>query len=89
MGETDIDEPVTAPIPDMEKVGAGLPETDQERVEELPVTILAGLAEKEEMTGAESGAGAPVSLYMSEISEEDNARLYIRTSSMRPWKYSL
>ena len=36
----------------MERVGAGLPDTDQERVEDWPEVMEEGVATKDEMTGA-------------------------------------
>lgn len=35
-GETEVELPVTVPIPDIERVGVGVPETDQLSVDELP-----------------------------------------------------
>ena len=59
VGDTETDVPVTAPTPlSMEKVGAGLPEADQDKTADCPEVMLAGFAEKEEMTGAE-GVAAP------------------------------
>jgi hypothetical protein len=46
--------PVTSPTPlSMVKVGAGLPETDQDRAVDWPLLIVVGEALNDEMTGAE------------------------------------
>src|SRR5436853_164337 len=50
-GETDLEVPMTAPLL-MERVGVGLPDTDQERVEDWPEVMEEGAAVKDEMTGA-------------------------------------
>ena len=59
LGETTTEEPFTVPTPGlMETDGAGLPDTDQERVDELPLAIVEGEAVNEEMCG-EPGETAP------------------------------
>ena len=53
LGDTTTEEPVTAPTPGaMERLGAGVPETDHERVDESPLVIGVGEPVKEETTGA-------------------------------------
>ena len=60
-GDTTTEEPVTAPTPGaMERLGAGLPETDHERVDEPPVVIVVGEVVKEETTGPEPVDAATV-----------------------------
>lgn len=57
VGETKTLEPETAPIPWLIlRVGAGEPETDQDKVDEEPFVIVVGDAVKEEMIGAEVAA---------------------------------
>src|SRR5436190_1869204 len=54
-GVTDRVVPVTAKVLMVllkDRVGAGLPDTDQERVEAWPAAMEEGMATKEEMTGA-------------------------------------
>jgi hypothetical protein len=54
VGCTTTDEPETLPTPWLiDSVGAGFPETFHDRVDDPPVPIDAGLALKEEITGAE------------------------------------
>ena len=51
-GETITEGPVTGPMPgEIEKLGKGLPEADQDRVEELPLLMLGGAALKDEIRG--------------------------------------
>lgn len=54
VGDTTFDVvPVTVPTPPLiESVGAGLPDTVHDRVDELPLTIDAGVATNDEITGA-------------------------------------
>ena len=59
-GEIDRELPVTAPmLLSSERVGAGLPDTDQERTEDWPELMEEGVATKDEMTGAAVAAGRP------------------------------
>ena len=51
-GLTEIAVPVTAPIPLIDRVGAGAPLTDQDKVVDPPAVTTAGFAVNEEMTGA-------------------------------------
>ena len=57
VGETMIEEPLTEPIPGaIDRLGAGLPETVQERVEEPALVRLEGEAVNAEIVGATGGA---------------------------------
>ena len=44
VGETEVDVPVTEPMPLIEMVGVGLPETDQASVLDWPAVMDAGVA---------------------------------------------
>jgi hypothetical protein len=52
VGLTETEVPVTVPMPLIERLGAGFPETVQARVEVLPETIDVGEAVKEAIVGA-------------------------------------
>jgi hypothetical protein len=68
VGLTEMEVPVTVPMPLIESVGVGFPETDQDRFEVLPETIDVGEAVKEAMLGAVVAA-AVVALAVAEWPE--------------------
>src|SRR5438309_2492220 len=67
-GVTDQVAPVTAKVLMVllkDRVGAGLPDTDQESVEAWPAVMEEGEATKEEMTGATAGATLTVTVRLT------------------------
>ena len=58
-GKTDIDEPETVPRPLLIDMTGVEPETDQDRVEELPLVIEEGEEVKDEIVGGDAGDTPP------------------------------
>lgn len=59
-GETVVELPVTVPMLDIDRVGVGVPEMDQERVDDCPWLIDEGEAENKEMEGGVAAATVTV-----------------------------
>jgi hypothetical protein len=71
-----IEEPLTEPIPGaIDRLGAGLPETVQERVEEPVLVIVGGVAVNAEMEGATAW------LNVVALAEEDCAETFVAAST--------